>query len=74
MIEDVILQKLSNVLGSDAAPKFIHATCRELGLSGLRGPQDRMTFACALIARGGLMEAVGRAIKIQALLHGAREP
>jgi len=33
-----------------------------------------MVFACALIQRGGLLETVGRAIKIQAILHGASEP
>jgi len=74
MIQDPVLTKLSYVMGPVEAPRFISATCRTLGLDGLERPQDRMVFACALIERGGLLEAIGRAIKIQAILHGAREP
>ena len=74
MREDPVLKKLRYVLGPEEAPRFISATCHELGLKGLDAPQERMAFACSLIARGGLMEAIGRAIKIQAILHGAREP
>lgn len=74
MRQNPVLEKLTYVLGPDEAPKFITATCRSLGLPGLDNPQDRMLFACALIERGGLFEAIGRAIKIQAILHGAQEP
>ena len=73
-MEDPVLKKLSFIMGPVEAPKFIDSTCRGLGLKGLNGPQERMVFACALIQRGGLLEAVGRAIKIQAILHGASEP
>lgn len=74
MSEDVVLKKLSNIMGPVEGPKLISSTCKALGLKGLDTPQDRMLFACALIQRGGLLEAIGRAIKIQALLHGAIEP
>jgi hypothetical protein len=74
MTQNPVLQKLSNILGPTEAPKFINATCASLGLHGLDHPQDRMRFACALIERGGLLEAIGRAIKVQAILHGAKEP
>lgn len=73
MYENPVLKKLTHVLGPDEAPRFISSTCRDLGLKGLDEPQERMVFACNLIERGGLMEAIGRAIKIQAILHGARE-
>lgn len=73
-MEDPVLKKLSFIMGPVEAPKFIDTTCRDLGLKGLSGPQERMVFGCALIQRGGLLEAVGRAIKIQAILHGASEP
>jgi len=72
--DDPVLKKLTFVLGPEEASRFIASTCRDLGLQGLSGPQDRMLFACSLIQRGGLMEAIGRAIKIQAILHGAHEP
>lgn len=74
MYENPVLKKLTYVLGAEEAPRFISSTCRDLGLDGLDEPQERMLFACKLIERGGLMEAIGRAIKIQAILHGAREP
>ncbi len=74
MMQNPVLQKLTNILGPAEAPKFISATCRSLGLPGLERPEDRMLFARALIERGGLFEAIGRAIKIQAILHGAKEP
>ena len=73
-MEDPVLKKLSYVMGPVEAPRFIHSTCRNLGLDNLNRPQDRMLFACALIQRGGLLEAIGRSIKIQAILHGASEP
>lgn len=74
MTEDPVLKKLSYIMGPVEAPKFINSTCRSLGLQSLTGPQDRLLFASALIQRGGLLEAIGRAIKIQAILHGASEP
>ena len=74
MTQNPVLQKLANILGPAEAPKFISSTCRSLGLPGLDRPQDRMLFGCALIERGGLFEAIGRAIKVQAILHGAEEP
>lgn len=74
MQEDPVLKKLTSVLGPKEAPRFISTTCRDLGLESLSKPQDRMLFACSLIGRGGLLEAIGRAIKIQAILHGAHEP
>jgi hypothetical protein len=73
-MEDPVLKKLAFVLGPEEAPRFISSTCQKLGLKGLNGPQDRMLFACNLIQKGGLLEAIGRAIKIQAILHGAKEP
>jgi hypothetical protein len=72
-MNDLVLQKLSNVMGREAAPTFIAETCRSLGLKDLDAPEARLLFAGALIEKGGLLEAVGRAIKVQALLHGAKE-
>lgn len=67
------LQKLANVLGPARAQAIFEEILRDLALPALRTPDDRYRFACALMHRGGLLEAVGRSLKIQAILHGARE-
>jgi hypothetical protein len=69
---DPALRKLVNMLGAQARP-LIAETLREAGLTDLITPDDRYRFACALMKRGGIYEAIGRAIKIQAILHGAAE-
>ena len=67
------LQKLVNVLGVDRANSLIAETMKNAGLTSLDSAQDRFRFACELMTRGGLYEAIGRAMKIQAILHGARD-
>src|SRR5690349_2940614 len=67
------LQKLANVLGPEQARKVTGEILRQLGINDLRAPDDRLRFGEALIARGGLLESIGRAIKMQAILHGAVE-
>ena len=69
---DPSLQKLVNVLGPAQAEVVITETMRRLGLTELRSPDDRFRFGAALIKKGGVLEAIGRAIKIQAILTGAR--
>lgn len=72
-LRDPALQKLRNVLGAEKAAVVIAATLERAGLDGLHTPDDRFKFGCALMTRGGILEAIGRAIKIQAILHGASE-
>ena len=45
---------------------------RRLGIHGIRTAEDRLRFGGALTKKGGLLEVIGRAIRIQAILHGAR--
>lgn len=66
-------QKLINVLGEGRAKKVIAETMTRAGLRSLETPDERYRFACELMTQGGVLEAVGRATKIQALLHGAKE-
>ncbi len=70
---DPALAKLTNVLGPEKAAALAADCLRKLGIAGLATPDDRYRFGCELITRGGLLEAIGRAIKIQAILHGARD-
>ena len=41
-----------------------------IGVRSLVTADDRYRFACELMNAGGVLEAVGRALKIQAILHG----
>jgi hypothetical protein len=74
LLSDVALRKLVNVLGAQRARLLVAEILAEIGLGALNTPDDRLQFSLALIKRGGLVEAIGRAIKIQAILHGARDP
>jgi hypothetical protein len=67
------IQKLVNVLGAERARKLSGEILRQIGVTDLRSPNDRLRFGDALIARGGVLESIGRSIKIQAILHGAIE-
>lgn len=70
---DTVTQKLAQVLGRKAALELVSKTMVDAGLDALNTPDDQLRFANALIPRGGLYEAVGRALKIQAILNGGNE-
>jgi len=72
-VADPGLSKLVRMYGPQKADLLVKETLRELGLAALETPDDRMRFGGALLKKGGLLEAIGRAIRIQAILHGARE-
>lgn len=65
------MQKLVNVLGPAQAGSVFAETMRRLGLTSLQ-TADGYRFGAALIKRGGVLEAIGRTIKIQAILRGAK--
>ena len=69
---DAVFTKLENVFGKAKAQELVAEVCAERGISSLEKPNQRLAFGDALVARGGLLEMIGRAIKVQAILHGAR--
>lgn len=69
---DPAFLKLESILGKERARELIAEVCNELGIDSVQTPNDRLAFGEALIDRGGLFEAIGRAIKVQAILHGAK--
>jgi|JI10StandDraft_1071094.scaffolds.fasta_scaffold1963694_1 hypothetical protein len=69
---DPAFAKLESVFGREKARELVAEICRERAIDSLDHPQQRLVFGEALVARGGLLEMIGRAIKVQALLHGAR--
>jgi hypothetical protein len=72
-VADPLFEKLLNVLGPDRARELFDRTLGELRLAELRSANDRLRFGTALLRHGGVLEAIGRAIKVQAILQGARE-
>jgi hypothetical protein len=70
--KDPLFTKLENVFGKAKAAELVDEVCRERAIASLDGPNDRFAFGEALVSRGGLLEMIGRAIKVQAILHGAR--
>lgn len=70
---DPALKKIVHVMGEDRARDVIDETLRRIGLPALVTPDDRYRFAVELMKKGGVLEAVGRSIKIQAILLGAHE-
>jgi hypothetical protein len=71
--DDPSLSKLVRLYGVERTEVLVRETMREIGMQGLHTADDRLKFGAALIKKGGLLEVVGRAIRIQAILLGARE-
>ena len=72
-VGDPALKKLVNMMGAEKAAVVTAEILRRIGRASLETPDDRYAFAVELMKRGGMLEAIGRAIKIQAILMGATE-
>lgn len=70
---DPTLLKLVRLYGAERTDTLVRDTLREIGIAGIHSADDRLRFGSALIKKGGLLEVVGRAIRVQAILQGARE-
>lgn len=70
MTENAI-QRLTKALGRERGARCGEEALATLGLRELRGAQDLLHFANELIRQGGVVEAVGRALKVSAILRGA---
>ena len=73
MTEASAHQKLLHVLGRARAEALTQETLRKIGRPSLADAESRLLFGHALTHQGGVVEAIGRAIKIQAILEGADE-
>lgn len=71
--EDPAFVKLANMLGPAKANALVRELMREIGRSSLETSEDRLLFGEALVRRGGLLAAIGRAIKVQAIFMGAHD-
>ena len=64
-------ERLFKAVGREKGWQAGQEALAQLGLTELRNQQDVVGFANLLIQRGGVLEAVGRALKIAAVLRGA---
>jgi hypothetical protein len=69
---DDATQTLSRVLGAERGAEAVAKAKNASGIATVESPTDLLLFAEALIKEGGFTEVVGRALKVQALLRGAR--
>jgi hypothetical protein len=65
--------RLRRALGPGLAERCAENALAKLGLSELQSPADLLQFANYLLQQNGAAYMVGSALKVTALLRGARE-
>ena len=66
-------ERMVRALGPARAGEVLGDAFTRFGDRMVDTPQDMLDFAELLMEGGGLVQAVARSLKVQALLHGARE-
>jgi hypothetical protein len=69
----LVQERLAKALGAKRATEVSAPVLEQLGGRALETPQDLLEFAEIMIKHGGLVQAVARSLKVQALLRGAVE-
>ena len=69
----MVYERMTKALGPKRANEVMREALTQLDDRRIDGPDDVLAFAEQLIGGTGLVQAVGRALKVQALLHGAAE-
>lgn len=64
--------KLVNMFGAVKAEQLARELMMETGVQSLDHPDHQLRFGEALIRRGGVLAAIGRSVRVQAFLAGAR--
>lgn len=72
-VGEAAYQKITNMLGEEQGAALIREALEAMGVSDLLTASDCLRFAGILIDKGGLVAAIGRSIKVKALMHGATE-
>jgi hypothetical protein len=73
MADDPAVMKLRHMLGPERARMLLAEVLPVINIKEVKTPRDRLKLGKALILRGGLLEALGSAIRTQAIMHGARD-
>jgi hypothetical protein len=66
------MQRLIRAIGPAAGPEAAREALSTLGIAQLTSATELLGFAEQLIKKGGVFEAVGRGLKVSALLRGAK--
>lgn len=69
---DGVLDRLRKALGAQAAERLARDALMKLELNELRTADELLQFSNYLLKQGGVVESVGRALKVTAILRGAR--
>ena len=69
----VILERLTKALGATRASEVMNERLTQWQPRALDTAQDLLEFSNHIMRCGGLIQAVGRSLKVQALLRGATE-
>jgi hypothetical protein len=67
----LVYERVTNALGPKRAGEVLREALRQTSDRPVDTPDDMLAFAEAMLAQGGLIEAIGRSLKVQALLRGA---
>ncbi len=70
-LNETMMSRLSRALGPQKGNSLASAILATMGIPILETPQDLCDFSNHLIGYGGLAEAVGRSLKVMALLRSA---
>jgi hypothetical protein len=73
MADDPAVMKLRHMLGPERARTLLAQTLPVIGIKEVKTPSDRLKLGNELMTRGGLLAALGAAIRTQAMLHGAKD-
>jgi hypothetical protein len=65
------IEKLRSIMGEKEADLIVRETMQKASISNLDDPDQLLKFADELMKHGGVLAAIGNAIKIQAILEGA---
>jgi hypothetical protein len=65
-------QQLTHILGADHGHAALDDCLRRTGLDAVHTADELMRLAECLMQKGGIVEVVGRSLKLQALRQGAR--
>jgi hypothetical protein len=69
----MVYERMTKALGPKRASEVMREVLAQLDDRRIDGPDDVLAFAEQLIGGTGLLQVVGRSLKVQALLHGAAE-
>jgi hypothetical protein len=69
----MVFERMTKALGPKRASEVMRDALVLLDDRRIDGPDDVLAFAELLIGGTGLVQVVGRSLKVQALLHGAVE-